>query len=134
MQYETIKIDFGSDEAIYIQLRNQIVFGIATSRIMEGESLPSVRQLADTIGINMHTVNKAYSLLRAEGLVTLDRRHGAVVRVDVDKLFAMDEMKDELRVILAEAICKNIDRDEIHALIDEIYQEYDTSLEKETIG
>ena len=59
MQYETIKIDFGSDEAIYIQLRNQIVFGIATSRIMEGESLPSVRQLADTIGINMHTVNKA---------------------------------------------------------------------------
>ena len=64
----------------------------------------------------------------------MDRRHGAVVRVDVDKLFAMDEMKDELRVILAEAICKNIDRDEIHALIDEIYQEYDTSLEKETIG
>lgn len=124
MQYETIKIDFGSDEAIYIQLRNQIVFGIATSRIMEGDSLPSVRQLAETIGINMHTVNKAYSLLREEGLVTLDRRHGAVVRVDVDKLFAMEEMREELRVILAEAVCKNIDKDEIHALIDEIYQEY----------
>ncbi|HBM47809.1 MAG TPA: GntR family transcriptional regulator, partial [Lachnoclostridium sp.] len=54
-----IKIDFESDEAIYIQLRNQIIMGIATDRIHEGDSLPSVRQLAENIGINMHTVNKA---------------------------------------------------------------------------
>ena len=59
MYYETIQIDFNSDEAIYIQLRNQIILGIATSRIQEGDTLPSVRQLADNIGINMHTVNKA---------------------------------------------------------------------------
>ena len=56
MYYETIQIDFNSDEAIYIQLRNQIILGIATSRIQEGDTLPSVRQLADNIGINMHTV------------------------------------------------------------------------------
>jgi GntR family transcriptional regulator len=68
MYYETIQIDFNSDEAIYIQLRNQIILGIATSRIQEGDTLPSVRQLADNIGINMHTVNKAYSVLRQEGL------------------------------------------------------------------
>ena len=59
-----IQIDFNSDEAIYMQLRNQIIMGIATSRLKEGETLPSVRQLADTIGINMHTVNKAYAVLR----------------------------------------------------------------------
>ena len=53
MYYETIQIDFNSDEAIYIQLRNQIILGIATSRIQEGDTLPSVRQLADNIGINM---------------------------------------------------------------------------------
>ena len=58
-----IEIDFNSEEAIYIQLRNQIIMGIATSEIREGESLPSVRQLAETVGINMHTVNKAYSVL-----------------------------------------------------------------------
>ena len=52
MYYETIQIDFNSDEAIYIQLRNQIILGIATSRIQEGDTLPSVRQLADNIGIN----------------------------------------------------------------------------------
>ena len=54
-----LKIDFNSDEAIYIQLRNQIIMGIATDMIREGDTLPSVRQMADYIGINMHTVNKA---------------------------------------------------------------------------
>ena len=80
-----IEIDFNSDEAIYVQLMNQIILGIATSRLREGDALPSVRQLADTIGINMHTVNKAYALLRQEGFVTIDRRKGAVIAVDVDK-------------------------------------------------
>ena len=61
-----IEIDFQSGEALYTQLMNQIILGIATSRLQEGDPLPSVRQLADTIGINMHTVNKAYSLLRQE--------------------------------------------------------------------
>ena len=95
-----IEIDFNSDEAIYVQLMNQIIMGIATSRLQEGDTLPSVRQLADTIGINMHTVNKAYSLLRQEGFVTIDRRRGAIIA------------------------CKNITRAEVHDLIDEIFGEY----------
>ena len=69
MYYETIQIDFNSDEAIYIQLRNQIHSGALPLReFRKGIPLPSVRQLADNIGINMHTVNKAYSVLRQEGL------------------------------------------------------------------
>lgn len=119
-----IQIDFNSDEAIYIQLRNQIILGIATSRLQEGETLPSVRQLADSIGINMHTVNKAYSVLRQEGFVTIDRRRGAVINIDVDKLKAMQEMKEELLVVLAKGCCKNISKEEVHALIDEIYEDY----------
>ena len=67
-----IEIDFESDEALYIQLRNQIIYGIATRQYQEGDSLPSVRQLAEAIGINMHTVNKAYAVLRQEGLIRLD--------------------------------------------------------------
>ena len=59
-----IEIDFNSDEAIYVQLQNQIILGIATDMIQEGDSLPSVRQLAETVGINMHTVNKAYAILK----------------------------------------------------------------------
>ena len=119
-----IEIDFKSDEANYVQLMNQIIMGIATSRLQEGDPLPSVRQLADTIGINMHTVNKAYSLLRQEGFVTIDRRRGAIIAIDVDKMKALEEMKQNLMVALARGYCKNISRAEVHDLIDEIFDEY----------
>ena len=119
-----MKIDFNSDEAIYIQLRNQIIMGIATATIHEGDPLPSVRQLADTIGINMHTVNKAYSILKQEGFIQLDRRRGAVIAIDVDKVQALEEMKRQLRIVLAKGSCKNITREEVHELVDEIFEEY----------
>ena len=119
-----IEVNCNSDEAIYMQLCNQIVIGIATARIREGDVLPSVRQMAEQIGINMHTVNKAYSVLRQEGLVTIDRRRGAVVAIDVDKIGALEELKEQLLVLLAKSSCKNITRGEVHQLIDEIYDGY----------
>lgn len=119
-----IEIDFNSDEAIYMQLCNQIIMGIATSRFQEGDMLPSVRQLADTIGINMHTVNKAYTVLKQEGYVKVDRRKGAMIAVDIDKIRAIEDVREDLMVTLAKASCKNISREEVHALIDEIYEEY----------
>ena len=120
-----IEIDFNSDEAIYIQLRNQIIMGIATSTIHEGDTLPSVRQLADNIGINMHTVNKAYNVLRQEGFLQLDRRRGAVICIDEDKLEALQDLKAQLRVLLAKGSCKNITKEEVHELVDEIYADYE---------
>jgi DNA-binding transcriptional regulator YhcF (GntR family) len=119
-----IEIDFNSEEAIYLQLRNQIILGIATAQFREGDSLPSVRQLAETIGINMHTVNKAYTVLKQEGFVKVDRRKGAVIAIDIDKIRTMEEIKRELMVIIAKGSCKNISRDEFHMLIDEIYERY----------
>ena len=119
-----IEIDFNSDEALYIQLQNQIIMGIAMNLIQEGDSLPSVRQLANTVGINMHTVNKAYSILKQEGFIQLDRRRGAVIAIDMDKARALLEMKEQLRVLLARGRCKNISKEEVHALVDEIYEEY----------
>ena len=119
-----IEIDFNSDEAIYMQVRNQIILGIATARLREGDVLPSVRQLADTIGINMHTVNKAYSLLRQEGFVTIDRRRGTIISIDEDKIKAMEEMKQNLSVAIARGWCKNVTREEVHELIDKIFDEY----------
>lgn len=119
-----IEIDFNSDEAIYVQLCNQIIMGIATEQLKVGDTLPSVRQLADTIGINMHTVNKAYSVLRQEGFLSIDRRRGAVISIDVDKIRALEEMKENLLPVLAKGCCKNITREEVHALIDEIFEEY----------
>ena len=119
-----LKIDFESEEALYVQLCNQIILGIATETLHEGDSLPSVRQLADEIGINMHTVNKAYSVLKQEGFLRLDRRRGAVIALDMDKLRAMDEMKDDLALIVARGICRDVGRDQVHALVDELYDEF----------
>lgn len=114
-------IDFDSDEALYIQLRNQVILAIATERIREGDVLPSVRQLAENIGINMHTVNKAYSVLREEGFLKLDRRRGAVIALDIDKIRALAELERDMKVVLAKAICKNVSREEAHELVDKIY-------------
>lgn len=119
-----IEIDFESDEAIYVQLRNQIILGIATSTIREGDTLPSVRQLADNIGINMHTVNKAYNVLRQEGFIQLDKRRGAVISIDVNKLQAMEELRTKMQILLAQTSCQGITREEVHEMIDVIYAEY----------
>lgn len=119
-----ITIDFNSEEAIYMQLRNQIILAIATEAIREGETLPSVRQLADEVGINMHTVNKAYTVLKQDGFLKLDRRRGAMICLDIDKLKAMQELEGELRVSLAKAICKEITKEEALQLVNDIYDEY----------
>ncbi len=119
-----LEVDFNSDEALYMQLYHQIIMGIATARFQEGDSLPSVRQMADSIGINMHTVNKAYTILKEEGYVKVDRRKGAVIAVDADRMRTLAELKKELRVILAKSSCKNISKEEIYELIEEIYEDY----------
>jgi len=119
-----LKIDFESGEALYMQLCNQIIRGIAAETLHEGDSLPSVRQLADEIGINMHTVNKAYAVLKQEGFLRLDRRRGAVIALDMDKLRALEEMRENLALIIARGICKDVSREEVHGLVDEIYDEF----------
>lgn len=119
-----LEIDFNSDEAFYVQLQNQIIMGIAMDMIQEGDPLPSVRQLADMVGINMHTVNKAYTILKEEGFIQLDRRKGAVIALDIDKAQALLNMRENLKILLAKGCCKNITREEVHALVDDIYNEY----------
>lgn len=118
-----IEIDFNSDEAIYVQLRNQIIVAIATSQLKEGESLPSVRSMADDIGVNMHTVNKAYSSLRQDGFLKVDRRRGAIVSVDIDKINYLNKVRCALKPVVASCIAKGISREEARDLIGQLYDE-----------
>lgn len=117
-------MDFNSDEALYVQLCNQIIRGIALEQIQEGDALPSVRQMAEVIGINMHTVNKAYGVLRQEGFIKLDRRRGAIICVDMDKYHSLQELRQNLNLILPRAMCKNVTREEVHRLVDEVFDLY----------
>lgn len=120
-----ISIDFESDEAIYQQLCRQIILEIAVDALQEGDSLPSVRDMAEEIGINMHTVNKAYNILRDEGFLTVDRRHGAVVYIDDEKEKALRELKEDLGMAVAKARVRKISREEVHQMIDKIWDFYE---------
>ncbi len=121
-----LKIDFDSEKPIYSQLYEQIVEGIAMGDMKEGDALPSVRQMAEDIGINLHTVNKAYSLLKNDGYVKLDRRKGAVINLNFQqtKEAIIERISNEMKSVLAEAFCKGVGSSEIAELVNEIYSKF----------
>lgn len=104
-----ISLQLDSDVSLYEQLRNQIVIGIATGELAWEERLPTVRQLADDLGVNTMTVNKAYSLLKQEGYIVIDRRHGAKVNpLTQHRPEPSPEMMEELQLIIAQASIQGI--------------------------
>lgn len=98
-----ISLNEESDVPVYQQIRNQIVIGISDGRLKQGEKLPTVRALAEEIGINSMTVNKAYQLLKAEGYILTDRRNGARVRERFEKKGLSEESRELLKRIISEA-------------------------------
>ena len=64
-----IEIDTASSEPIYTQLMKELKKGIVKGEIKKDDLLPSVRSLAGDLGVNMHTVNKAYNLLVDEEIL-----------------------------------------------------------------
>jgi len=81
-----IRIDKASEEPLYLQIRAQIIAAMAREVIMPGDSLPSVRSLASELGVNLHTVNKAYAVLRDEGYLVMRGRSGAVIVDPADEM------------------------------------------------
>ena len=102
---------------IYQQIRDRIVEAIAAGDQPAGSGLPSTRQLAVDLGINFHTVNKAYDILRREGLVRLNRKSGAVIARDGSAGPAsdgfVDEWRQRLHTLLAEAWAQGMGADTI---------------------
>jgi GntR family transcriptional regulator len=102
---------------IYQQIRDRIVEAIAGGRQPAGSGLPSTRQLAVDLGVNFHTVNKSYDLLRQEGLLRLSRKSGAVVQRDPGSGPPRPEWAQDwtgrLRTLLAEAAAQGLPADDI---------------------
>lgn len=119
----TFNLQFESSTPIYLQLRNQILINIASEVLVSGDQLPSVRRLADELQINMHTVNKAYLLLRDEGFITLDRRSGAKIRDDLDLGLAgcAKILAPQLLPLAAEARCRGLGRKEFRKICGDVY-------------
>ncbi len=127
-----IELDMNSSTPIYVQLRNQIVMGIGRGELKLGESLPTVRQLAQDIGVNTMTVNKAYQILKTEGYIKIDRRHGAIVsdNIDMDIVF-WEKLENELELLLAEAAINGMDKRDFLSMCNEIYSKIKVSGDSE---
>ena len=112
-----LEINTLSPLPIYEQLRNQIVQGIAAGQLSPGEGLPSVRRLAADLGINFHTVNKAYTNLAEEGYIAIDRRRGALVSAHIKPTEDFcAALSHKLTLAAAEAICHGMTEAEFTAL------------------
>ncbi|MDO6448742.1 GntR family transcriptional regulator [Oceanobacillus profundus] len=120
-----INLNLESSEPIYIQLQQQIIEGIAKKQLQPGDALPSVRSLAADIGINLHTVNKAYQQLKQDGFILIHRQKGVVVHPDgvpqADEEYRQ-ELKAKLRPLIADSICRGLSEVEFSQLSKELFQ------------
>lgn len=125
-----LMVDLSSDVPIYLQLRDRVVEAIAAGELREGSSLPSTRALASDAGINFHTANKAYELLRQEGLIRLNRKTGAVVTTATADAAARAAWTARLRTLLAEAVAKGLTDDEIDSAYRSVLASFQTTPER----
>ena len=118
-----LHLDFSADVPIYMQIRNQIVMGIAEGGLKAGEKLPTVRVLAEECGINTMTVSKAYQLLKQEGFIQTDRRSGAVVCERKEAAGPKQETIDGLKLRLSELRLAGVGLEEALELCKKLYEE-----------
>lgn len=122
-----IKLNFESEEPIYTQLVQQIITSIAKKELLPGERLPSVRSLAADIGINLHTVNKAYQHLRQDGFILIHRQRGVVVNPDgtpmADETYK-EELVQKLHPYISESICRGMSEDVFVQLCSKVFAEF----------
>ena len=119
-----ISINDTSEIPIYLQIRNQIVVGISDGRIEPGAQLPTVRALAEEIGINTMTVSKAYQLLKQEGYIYTDRRSGARVRTNFEKTETLSkESREQLKKIISEAKISGMKKEDFLRECEQYYGE-----------
>lgn len=117
-----IVVDFSSETPIYMQIYEQVVMAISKGILLPGEGLPSVRRLSEDIGVNIHTVNKAYAILRDEGYLKMSHRTGAVVSTDMpDGSAVIPAIADRLRQLAAQASVHGIGRKEFMKMAGSAY-------------
>jgi GntR family transcriptional regulator len=127
-----LNVDLSSEVPIYQQLRDRIVEAIAEGVLTQGSSLPATRALAADFGINFHTVNKAYDLLRQQGLIRLNRKTGAVVTAPAADAPTCAEWTAKLRTLLAEAVAKGLPPEEILNTCRSVLDSFDTTQPEDT--
>lgn len=109
------QVDPSSSQPLFEQLAAQVRHGIASGELPRGHKLPSAKELAASLDVNLHTVLRAYQELRDEGLLELRRGRGAVVIADEPGLVHLHHLADEL---LAQARRLGLSADQAIAIIE----------------
>lgn len=117
-------LEVASEKPLYLQIRDQIVEAIASGRLRRGAALPTIRQLASDFGVNLHTVHKAYELLRDEGFIQLNRKVGAAVAVAPNSPAREEDWRSRLRTLLAEPVARGLTREDIVIVCQRILDEF----------
>lgn len=112
-----IQLELDSDIPLYTQLANGLIEAIANGSLQSGDSLPSVRSLAADLGINMHTVNKAYRELDTKGIVRIIPKSGAVISGPSKDQTSIHRIKNTLRPTIAEALAIGLTTKEIEQVM-----------------
>lgn len=122
-----LNLDFNSEKSIYIQITEEITKAIAKGDLKINESLPSVRSMAESIGVNLHTVNKSYNELKDEGFLNIDRRKGAIV-ANLPMIGENNTKKEnmlDLELLVAKSYLSGMSKDEFLELSSKIFDSYE---------
>ncbi|OWA37073.1 GntR family transcriptional regulator [Saccharibacillus sp. O16] len=121
-----IELDLQSEVPLYKQLADQLVEGIASGTLSPGQPLPSVRTLAADLGINLHTVNKAYQALKQDGFLEIHRKQGVIVQPgsqpSADEAFRQRLQRD-LRPLAAESVARGMSEADLLELLRTLYRQ-----------
>jgi GntR family transcriptional regulator len=112
------RVDQASGVPIFDQLAASVRAELARGTLRAGDRLPSAREVAAALQVNIHTVLRAYQDLRDEGLVDLRRGRGAVV---TDNAGLSPELLDDIQALVAEARRLGVGLGTLTALLREEY-------------
>ncbi|WOF24354.1 GntR family transcriptional regulator [Microbacterium betulae] len=109
-----IRIDPTREEPVFAQLAASIRADAVAGRVKPGDRLPSAKEVAGSLGVNLHTVLHAYQELRDEGLIDMRRGRGAVV---TDAAVAIAALDDEIRALVQRADEIGVSRQALAGLV-----------------
>ncbi|CEA07319.1 HTH-type transcriptional repressor YtrA [Arthrobacter saudimassiliensis] len=115
-----MRVDPGSGQPLFAQLAASVRADAAAGRLRPGERLPAAREVAQGLGINVHTVLRAYQELRDEGLIELRRGRGAVVTEAAAPLAALH---DDVLALAAKARSLGLSPETLAEYVKEIAHE-----------
>ncbi len=115
-----ITIDEGDRRPLYRQVADEIKGLIAAGELLEGSSLPPVRQVAADLGVNLNTIATAYRVLQKEGFIKIKHGSGARVASRAPGQKADEQVQIQLRAALTDLVLSGLTRTQVNAMVDEV--------------